>query len=208
MPALALACARVAHIDARLGSSRARRSLTATSASASGDVALIRRTGTDEPTNVPGVVRRDFAVDLGGASPASVSLTFPTDADAVCLESERPLGLVFQQRLVAGGVGTEVYVDEVVPGGNAERAGAEIGDVLRLPTAVFEVSAPVDVTTWLNPPAKRKCRAYYECDEKSFDKIMDAIASHGVQIDTPSGKEDVKTVGMILERRSSRIASE
>ena len=73
MPALALACARVAHIDARLGSSRARRSLTATSASASGDVALIRRTGTDEPTNVPGVVRRDFAVDLGGASPASVS---------------------------------------------------------------------------------------------------------------------------------------
>jgi len=203
MPVLAPACARAAHpLDARItrgGSSRARASLTTTSASASGDTALIRRTGTDEPTNVPGVVRREFAVDLGGTSPASVSLTFPVDADAVCLASERPLGLVFQQRLV--GVETEVYVDEVVPGGNAERAGAKIGDVLRLTTAVFEVSAPVDVTTWLNPPAKRKCRAYYECDAKSFDKIMDAIASHGVQIDTPNGKEDVKFVGMILERR-------
>jgi hypothetical protein len=71
---------------------------------------------------------------------------------------------------------------------------------LRLCTAVFEVSAPVDVTTWLNPPAKRKVKAYYECDAKPFDKVMDALASHGVQIDTPNGKEDVKFVGLVLQR--------
>ena len=61
-------------------------------------------------------------------------------------------------------------------------------------------SAPVDVTTWLNPPAKRKVKAYYECDAKPFDKVMDALASHGVQIDTPNGKEDVKFVGLVLQR--------
>jgi hypothetical protein len=43
-------------------------------------------------------------------------------------------------------------------------------------------------------------KAYYECDAKPFDKVMDALASHGVQIDTPNGKEDVKFVGLVLQR--------
>jgi len=42
-----------------------------------------------------------------------------------------------------------------------------------------------------------------ECDGKSFDKVMDAIASHSVQIDTPEGKQDVNTVGLVLERASA-----
>ena len=112
--------------------------------------------------------------------------------------SARPLGVVFEQRL--SGATTEIFVDEVVENGAAAKAGVERGDVLRLCTAVFEVSAPVDVTTWLNPPAKRKVKAYYECDAKPFDKVMDALASHGVQIDTPNGKEDVKFVGLVLQR--------
>ena len=165
---------------------------------ASRRAAVVRRTGDDEPTQTAGVVRRAFAVDLGGATPAAVSLAFPLDADAVCFELTRPLGVVFEQRL--SGATTEIFVDEVVENGAAAKAGVERGDVLRLCTAVFEVSAPVDVTTWLNPPAKRKVKAYYECDAKPFDKVMDALASHGVQIDTPNGKEDVKVVGLVLQR--------
>jgi len=119
----------------------------------------------------------------------------------VCVELERPLGIVFEQRLK--GVTTEIFVDEVVEGGNAARAGVRPGDVLRLTTAVFLVSAAIDVTTWLNPPSKRNVKAYLECDGKSFDKVMDAIASHSVQIDTPEGKQDVNTVGLVLERASA-----
>ena len=160
--------------------------------------AVVRRTGEDEPTQTPGVVRRAFAVDLGGPTPAAVALAFPDATDAGCFELTRPLGVVFEQRL--SGATTEIFVDEVVENGAAAKAGVERGDVLRLCTAVFEVSAPVDVTTWLNPPAKRKVKAYYECDAKPFDKVMDALASHGVQIDTPNGKEDVKFVGLVLQR--------
>jgi hypothetical protein len=160
--------------------------------------AVVRRTGEDEPTQTPGVVRRAFAVDLGGPTPAAVALAFPDATDAVCFELTRPLGVVFEQRL--SGATTEIFVDEVVENGAAAKAGVERGDVLRLCTAVFEVSAPEDVTTWLNPPAKRKVKAYYECDAKPFDKVMDALASHGVQIDTPNGKEDVKFVGLVLQR--------
>ena len=129
---------------------------------------------------------------------AAVALAFPDATDAVCFELTRPLGVVLEQRL--SGATTEIFVDEVVENGAAAKAGVERGDVLRLCTAVFEVSAPVDVTTWLNPPAKRKVEAYYECDAKPFDKVMDALASHGVQIDTPNGKEDVKFVGLVLQR--------
>lgn len=158
----------------------------------------VRETGTAEPTDDANVVRRTIAVDLGGATPASVGLPFASTGEAVCVELERPLGIVFEQRLK--GVTTEIFVDEVVEGGNAARAGVRPGDVLRLTTAVFLVSAAIDVTTWLNPPSKRNVKAFLECDGKSFDKVMDAIASHSVQIDTPNGKEDVKTVGMVLER--------
>lgn len=161
--------------------------------------AVVQRTGVDEP--VPGGVSRTFAVDIGGASPAKVSLKYPADTTAVCIESARPLGLVFAQRV--RGVSTEIYVDEVVDGSNAAAAGARVGDVLRLTTAVFLVSAPVDVTTWLNPPAKRNVKAYYECDGKSFDNVMNAIASHSVEIDTPSGKQVVETVGMVFERQGA-----
>ena len=160
---------------------------------------VIQRTGVDEP--VPGGVSRTFAVDIGGASPAKVSLKYPKDTTAVCIESARPLGLVFAQRV--RGVTTEIYVDEIVDGSNAAAAGARVGDVLRLTTAVFLVSAPVDVTTWLNPPAKRNVKAYYECDGKSFDNVMNAIASHSVEIDTPSGKQVVETVGMVFERQGA-----
>jgi hypothetical protein len=116
--------------------------------------AVVRRTGEDEPTQTPGVVRRAFAVDLGGPTPAAVALAFPDATDAVCFELTRPLGVVFEQRL--SGATTEIFVDEVVENGAAAKAGVERGDVLRLCTAVFEVSAPVDVTTCFPPTGPRR----------------------------------------------------
>jgi len=158
--------------------------------------ALISRVGSDEIT--PRGVARAFAIDLGGSSPARVSLAFPSDADAVVVSCTRPLGIVFVTR--TNGIKTEIVVDEVTRGGAASNAGVAPGDVLRLTTAVFSVSAPVDVTTWLNPPKKRNALAYYECDGKSFDDVMRAIASHSVEIDTPRGKETTRSVGMVFSR--------
>ena len=181
----------------RLARARARARARAVTARA-----LVKQTGVDETIpNVPDKVNKSFAIDLGGDTPAVTTLRFPITADAVCIACERPLGMFLEQR--TEGSRTSIVVDEVEEGSNAHAAGARVGDVLRLTTAVFEVSAPVDVTTWLNPPAKRKVRAYYTCDNKSFDAVMDAIASHAVPIDTPSGKEEVKEVGMILERAAT-----
>lgn len=162
---------------------------------------LVRQTGVDEDVpNNPNVVNRSFAIDLGGATPAVCAMRFPADSQAIAVACERPLGMFLEQR--AEGARSAIFVDEVAEGSNAAKAGIRVGDVLRLTTAVFEVTAPVDITTWMNPPAKRKVRAYYTTDNKSFDAVMDAIASHSVQIDTPNGKEDVKEIGLVFERRA------
>ena len=162
---------------------------------------LVRQTGVDEDIpNNPSVVNRSFAIDLGGPTPAVCAMRFPVDSQAIAVACERPLGMFLEQR--AEGARSVIFVDEISEGSNAAKAGIRVGDILRLTTAVFEVTAPVDITTWMNPPAKRKVRAYYTTDNKSFDAVMDAIASHSVQIDTPNGKEDVKEIGLVFERRA------
>ena len=60
--------------------------------------AVVQRTGVDEP--VPGGVSRTFAVDIGGASPAKVSLKYPADTTAVCIESARPRRRRWSRRLL------------------------------------------------------------------------------------------------------------
>lgn len=186
-----------AHARVSTTTSRARRTAIRARASSS----LIRQTGADEDIpNNSSVVNRSFAIDLGGQTPAMCSMRFPADSQAIAVACERPLGMFLEQR--TEGARSVIFVDEISEGSNAAKAGIRVGDILRLTTAVFEVTAPVDITTWMNPPAKRKVRAYYTTDNKSFDAVMDAIASHSVQIDTPNGKEDVKEIGLVFERRA------
>ena len=65
----------------------------------------------------------------------------------------------------------------------------KVGDVLRITTAVFNVPGVIDVTAWLNPPKSSNCKAFYVADQKPFDKVMDAIKSHAVPVDTPDGPD-------------------
>ena len=74
--------------------------------------------------------------------------------------------------------------------------------MLKLTTAVFLVKAPVDVTTWMNPPASMNAKAFYVTEGKNFDNVMNAIKSHSVPVDTPDGEVEVMEVGLILERKA------
>ena len=109
------------------------------------------------------------------------------------------MGIVFEEKL--DGLYTKIVVDEIVPGSNAEKNGnIKVGDVLRITTAVFNVPGVVDVTAWLNPPKSTNCKAFFQCDQKSFDKVMSAIQSHVVSVDTPDGPMEIGEVGLVLER--------
>ena len=152
-----------------------------------------------------GAFTQDFLFDLGVPqfptnSPAPVNdVIFNPGSDAIAVTVNRPLGIVFEEKL--DGLYTKIVVDEIVPGSNAEKNGnIKVGDVLRITTAVFNVPGVVDVTAWLNPPKSTNCKAFFQCDQKSFDKVMSAIQSHVVSVDTPDGPMEIGEVGLVLER--------
>ena len=141
----------------------------------------------------------EFMFDLGGETPAPVpGVRFDKDSEAVAVTIDRPLGIVFEERL--NGVYTEIFVDEVLDGSNAAEANVKVGDVLRITTAVFNVPGVIDVTAWLNPPKASNCKAFFACDGEPWEKCMNAITSHAVPVDTPSGEVEIDEVGLVLER--------
>ena len=141
----------------------------------------------------------EFLFDLGGETPAQVKdLRFKKDSEVVTVTIPRPLGIVFEEKL--DGIYQKIVVDEVLEGSNASKADVKVGDVLRITTAVFNVPGVIDVTAWLNPPKSSNCKAFYVADQKPFDKVMDAIKSHAVPVDTPDGPMEVEEVGLVLER--------
>jgi len=155
-----------------------------------------------------GTFSQDFLFDLGVPkfptnSPAPLrEVMFNAGSEAVAVTIDRPLGLVFEEKL--DGLYTKIVVEEIVPGGNADKAGVlQVGDVLRVTTAVFLVPGVVDVTAWLNPPKASNCKAFFVCDKQNFDKVMSAIQSHVVPVDTPDGVATMGEVGLVLERRAS-----
>ena len=155
-----------------------------------------------------GAFTQDFLFDLGVPQFPTESFApvndvrFEAGSEAVAVTIERPLGIVFEERV--DGIYTKIVVDEIVPGSNAEKSGAvKVGDVLRITTAVFNVPGVVDVTAWLNPPKATNCKAFFVCEQKSFDKVMSAIQSHVVPVDTPDGPMTIGEVGLVLERRAT-----
>jgi hypothetical protein len=74
----------------------------------------------------------------------------------VTVTIERPLGIVFEDKL--DGIYTKIVVDEIVEGSNASKADVQVGDVLRITTAVFNIPGVIDVTAWLNPPKSTNCK--------------------------------------------------
>ena len=105
--------------------------------------------------------KRTISLDLGGTQMQTTAIEYT--GELVAVEIDRPLGLILEETRVERSVETRIEVVEIVPDSNASKDGrVKVGDILRLTTAVFNVSAPIDVTTWMNPPAKANVRASRE----------------------------------------------
>ena len=142
--------------------------------------------------------KRTVSLDLGGNQKQTTVIEY--SGELVAVEIERPLGLVLEESRLKRSVETQIEVVEIVPDSNAAKDGrVKVGDILRLTTAVFNVSAPIDVTTWLNPPAKANVRAFVK--DATFDKTMLAIQSHSVPVDYDGASREMKSVGMVFERK-------
>ena len=158
------------------------------------DVAL---TGREEETDTK-KKKRTVSLDLGGNQKQTTVIEY--SGELVAVEIERPLGLVLEESRLKRSVETQIEVVEIVPDSNAAKDGrVKVGDILRLTTAVFNVSAPIDVTTWLNPPAKANVRAFVK--DATFDKTMLAIQSHSVPVDYDGASREMKSVGVVFERK-------
>ena len=142
--------------------------------------------------------KRTISLDLGGTQMQTTAVEYT--GEIVAVEIDRPLGLILEETRVERSVETRIEVVEIVPDSNASKDGrVKVGDILRLTTAVFNVSAPIDVTTWMNPPAKANVRAYVK--DSTFDKTMLAIQSHSVPVDYDGDAREMKSVGMVFERK-------
>lgn len=142
--------------------------------------------------------KRTISLDLGGTQMQTTAVEYT--GELVAVEIDRPLGLILEETRVERSVETRIEVVEIVPDSNAAKDGrVKVGDILRLTTAVFNVSAPIDVTTWMNPPAKANVRAYVK--DSTFDKTMLAIQSHSVPVDYDGDAREMKSVGMVFERK-------
>ena len=160
------------------------------------DVALTGRE--EEGDNNTKKKKRTVSLDLGGNEKQTTVIEY--SGELVAVEIERPLGLVLEESRLKRSVETQIEVVEIVPDSNAAKDGrVKVGDILRLTTAVFNVSAPIDVTTWLNPPAKANVRAFVK--DATFDNTMLAIQSHSVPVDYDGASREMKSVGMVFERK-------
>jgi hypothetical protein len=164
----------------------------------------ISLTGQEEDANTNTTTNkvRTISLDLGGKERQQTKIEYDGQkSELLCVEIKRPLGIVLEEKRKSGTtIETNIEVVEIVQGSNADEDGrVKVGDVLRLTTAVFNVSAPVDVTTWMNPPAKANVRAFVK--NASFDKTMLAIKSHSVQVDYDGDSREMETVAMVFERR-------
>ena len=190
---------RCASVSSSASCSRTRRTPFLRSSGVGQDRFDIALTGTEEDGETDKKAKkRTISLDLGGTQMQTTAIEYT--GELVAVEIDRPLGLILEETRVERSVETRIEVVEIVPDSNASKDGrVKVGDILRLTTAVFNVSAPIDVTTWMNPPAKANVRAYVK--DSTFDKTMLAIQSHSVPVDYDGDAREMKSVGMVFERK-------
>ena len=190
---------RCASVSSSASCSRTRRTTFLRSSGVGQDRFDIALTGQEEDGETDKKAKkRTISLDLGGTQMQTTAVEYT--GEIVAVEIDRPLGLILEETRVERSVETRIEVVEIVPDSNASKDGrVKVGDILRLTTAVFNVSAPIDVTTWMNPPAKANVRAYVK--DSTFDKTMLAIQSHSVPVDYDGDAREMKSVGMVFERK-------
>jgi len=159
------------------------------------------RYGVREETGTTGAFQETYGLDLGGST-GRETLTFAAGSNAVSLQVTRPMGIVFEEVAAADGKGVKIVAVEVIGGSNAEAAGVQAGDILRLTSAVAMGKSKVEVGNLQVEPslAMRKQgvsrKAYFVADAQKFDSVMGAIQSNGEAVDGVYAL----TVALLLER--------
>ncbi len=98
---------------------------------------------------------------------------------ALSVTLRRPLGIVFEERVKGAPEG--VFVDEVVPGGNAAKAGVAVGDVLlRCSATVLKsgTEGQFEKEGYGATPYTNFDRVMFDASGQDFDTVMGAIASN------------------------------
>eukprot|EP00629_Pelagomonadales_sp_RCC1024_P012248 CAMPEP_0119259704 /NCGR_PEP_ID=MMETSP1329-20130426/419_1 /TAXON_ID=114041 /ORGANISM="Genus nov. species nov., Strain RCC1024" /LENGTH=203 /DNA_ID=CAMNT_0007259103 /DNA_START=189 /DNA_END=797 /DNA_ORIENTATION=+ len=91
---------------------------------------------------------------------------------------ETPIGMVIEE---SGNYAGRVEVVEVVEGSNAEKAGVQVGDILRGTTAMalnIQQSAEEDFGFSVGLSEGTKQRAFFPTDRKKFEAVMAALQSN------------------------------
>uniref|UniRef100_A0A7S1U795 PDZ domain-containing protein n=1 Tax=Phaeomonas parva TaxID=124430 RepID=A0A7S1U795_9STRA len=206
--ALVLAGASAFTPAPRLATRMGRVALSATSEAPELDEAAMSKDGALEMPKALEFTRTKYffgrvTVDLGPEfKPLDQVLdpSFSDDNSALAtVQVPLPMGMVIEESATLEG---KVEVVEVVEGSNAEKAGVQVGDVLRGCTAMavnLAKAAEEDVAFNALAGATKPglCRAFYIADGMPFDETMNALTSNAEQEGGPGFSN------MVFERHFS-----
>jgi hypothetical protein len=119
--------------------------------------------------------RRAAACSASAATPPSS----PPTPGALSVTLRRPLGIVFAERKMGAAEG--VFVEELVPGGNAQKAGVSPGDVLLRVSATLLKSGKegqFEAEGYGQRPFDNWDRVMVPAENMDFDTVMNAISSN------------------------------
>ena len=129
-------------------------------------------------------------------------IRFEAGSEAVAVTVERPLGIVFEERV--DGVYTKIVVDEI-PRGPTRRRAATCASATSCESPPPCSTSPASWTSrrGSSPPKATNCKAFFVCEQKGFDKVMSAIQSHVVPVTLRTFLMEIGEVGLALERPMS-----
>jgi ferredoxin len=113
------------------------------------------------------------------AAPRVSAASSPAGGATLSVTLRRPLGIVFEERVKGAPEG--VFVDELVPGGNAAKAGVAVGDVLlRCSATVLKdgKEGAFEKEGYGARPFTNFDRVMFDASGQDFDTVMGAIASN------------------------------
>eukprot|EP00239_Pterosperma_sp_CCMP1384_P006878 CAMPEP_0197856452 /NCGR_PEP_ID=MMETSP1438-20131217/28589_1 /TAXON_ID=1461541 /ORGANISM="Pterosperma sp., Strain CCMP1384" /LENGTH=211 /DNA_ID=CAMNT_0043471909 /DNA_START=268 /DNA_END=903 /DNA_ORIENTATION=+ len=149
-----------------------------------------------------GAFQETYGLNLG-KSIGRETLTFPAGASAVAVDVKLPMGMVLEEVTVEGK--QVILAVDINEGSNAETAGVQVGDILRMTSAVAKGKVKVEVGRFQVEPSlgmEKKGdnrKAYFIVDGSSFGQVMNALVSNAEPV--PGADEDSPLVNLLLERR-------
>ena len=113
-----------------------------------------------------------------------------------------PFGMIIEESANFPG---KIEVIEVVDGSNAQKAGIQVGDLLRGTTAMalnIQRASEEDAGFSVGLSEGKRQRAFLNCDNKDFDFVMKALQSNAADNNGPG------EASLVFERQVSKPAEE